>query len=462
MTSRSTSRGLPPQRRLSRRRFLAGTALRGLGTAVALPALGSLGKARAAGDAAQPPARMAFVYVPNGVNVDRWRSDGEGRDYRLGPTLEPLAALRDQFQVISGLAHRNGTAGPDGAGDHARATATILTGARPRKTAGADIRAGISVDQFAAQRIGRSTRLPSLELSCDSHRASGACDSGYACAYSYNMSWRSESQPATAESNPRLVFERLFGAGRGPERARSLAARREGRRSILDFVAEEARGLAAGLDAADRRKLDEYLTGIREIETQLDRFDALPVPQVPDLDFGDGPPPSYGEHMRLMADMLALAFRTDSTRVATLMFAHDGSNRTFPEIGVGDGHHSISHHQDDPEKLAKIAAIDRFYAEQFAHLLRRLAEAKEADGRSVLDHSMIVYASGLSDGNRHSHADLPVILAGGAGGRLAAGRHLRLPGERPMADLFVTMLDLVGAATDRFGDSQGRLDEILA
>jgi hypothetical protein len=301
---------------------------------------------------------MAFVYVPNGVNVDRWRSDGEGRDYTLGPTLEPLGAVRDQFQVISGLAHRNGTAGPDGAGDHARATATILTGARPRKTAGADIRAGISVDQFAAQRIGRGTRLPSLELSCDAVRASGACDSGYACAYSYNISWRSESQPATAESNPRLVFERLFGAGRGEERAQSLAARREGRRSVLDFVAEEARGLAAGLDAADRRKLDEYLTGIREIETQLDRFDALPVPQVPDLDLPDGPPPSYGEHMRLMADMLALAFRTDSTRVATLMFAHDGSNRTFPEIGVGDGHHSISHHQDDPEKLTKIAAID--------------------------------------------------------------------------------------------------------
>lgn len=461
MTSHGTPQSFPPHRPLSRRRFLAGTALRGLGTAVALPALGSLQVAGAATTDA-PPVRMAFVYVPNGVNVDRWRSAGEGRDYTLGPTLEPLAALRDQFQVIGGLAHRNGTAGPDGAGDHARATATILTGARPRKTAGANIRAGISVDQVAAQRIGRATRLPSLELSCDADRRSGACDSGYACAYSYNMSWRSASQPATAESNPRLVFERLFGAGRGEERARSLAARREGRRSILDFVAEEARGLAAGLDAADRRKLDEYLTGIREVEAQLDRFDALPVPRVPDLDFADGPPPSYGEHMRLMADMLTLAFRTDSTRVATLMFAHDGSNRTFPEIGVGDGHHSISHHQNDPDKLEKIAAIDRFYTEQFAHLLRRLAEAKEADGRSVLDHSMIVYTSGLSDGNRHSHSDLPVILAGGAGGRLATGRHLRLGGERPMSDLFVTMLDLVGAATDRFGDSQGRLDEILA
>jgi len=300
------SHAVPP---LSRRRFLAGTALRGLGAAVTLPALGSLRTAAAAATG-EPPVRMAFVYVPNGVNVDRWRSNGDGRDYELGATLEPLAGLRDHFQIVTGLAHRNGSAGPDGAGDHARATATILTGMRPRKTAGADIRAGVSVDQFAARQIGRHTRLPSLELSCDAARKSGSCDSGYACAYSYNMSWRSESQPATAESNPRLVFERLFGAGRGEERARSLAARREGRRSILDFVAEEARGVAAGLDAADRRKLDEYLTGIREIETQLARFDSLPLPSVPDIDLPDGPPPSYGEHMRLMADMLALAFRT--------------------------------------------------------------------------------------------------------------------------------------------------------
>ena len=451
----------PPASGLSRRRFLATTALRGLGTAVALPALGSLRTATAAGTST-PPNRMAFVYVPNGVHVDRWRPRGDGRDYGVGPTLEPLAGLRDHFQVISGLAHRNGTAGPDGAGDHARATATILTGMRPRKTSGADIRAGISVDQLAAQRIGYATRFPSLELSCDDDRKSGSCDSGYACAYSYNMSWRSETQPATPEANPRLVFERLFGAGTGEERARSLAARRSARRSILDFVTDEARSLGRRLDAPDRRKLDEYLTGVRDIEMQIARFDRLPVPTVPDADLPDGPPPSYGEHMRLMADMLALAFQTDSTRVATLMFAHDGSNRTFPEIGVGDGHHSISHHQDDADKLEKIARIDRFYAEQFAYFLELLASAREADGSCVLDHSMVVYASGLSDGNSHRHDDLPVILAGGAGGRLAAGRHLRLDGERPMSDLFVTMLDLVGAPVERFGDSSGRLDEVLA
>ncbi|MFM7207380.1 MAG: DUF1552 domain-containing protein [Planctomycetaceae bacterium] len=455
-----THRPEPSPTGLSRRRFLGSSLLRGLGTAVAVPAFASLRPATAAAATARP-TRMAFVYVPNGVHLDRWRSRGTGRDYELGPTLEPLAGLRDTFQVISGLAHRNGTAGPDGAGDHARATATILTGMRPRKTAGADIRVGISVDQVAAQRIGRETRLPSLELSCDATRPSGSCDSGYACAYSFNMSWRSASQPATAEANPRLVFERLFGAGSGSERARSLAARRAGRRSILDFVAEDARSLGTRLDAADRRKLDEYLAGIRELEAQLTRFDRMPAPDVADVDLPDGPPPSYADHMRLMADMLVLAFRTDSTRIATLMFAHDGSNRTFPEIGVGDGHHSISHHQDDADKLEKIARIDRFYTAQFAYLLGRLQETAEPDGTSLLDQSMVVYASGLSDGNHHRHDDLPVILAGRAGGRLAAGRLLELQGERPMSDLFVTMLDLMGAPVERFGDSAGRLDEVL-
>jgi len=450
-----------PARSLSRRRFLASTALQGLGTAVALPAFASLRAARAA-DAAVAPTRMAFVYVPNGVNVDRWQSTGVGRDYQFGPSLEPLTDLREQVQVIGGLAHRNGTAGPDGAGDHARATATILTGMRPRKTSGSNVRAGISVDQLAAQRIGHATRFPSLELSCDAVRGSGSCDSGYSCAYSFNMSWRSESQPATPEANPRLVFERLFGSGTGAERARSLAARQAGRRSILDFVAAEARSLGGQLDTADRRKLDEYLTGIRALEAQLDQFERAPVPDVADADLPTEPPTAYGEHMRLMTDMLVLAFQTDSTRIATLMFAHDGSNRTFPEIGIGDSHHSLSHHQGDAAKLEAIAKIDRFYAEQFAYLLQRLQACREADGGSVLDRSMIVYASGLSDGNRHNHDDLPVILAGGAGGRLAAGRHVKLPGEQPMTNLYLTMLDLVGAQEQAFGDSTGPLDAVRA
>ena len=445
-------------RRVDRR-----TVLRGLGAAIALPALESLGPLRLAraAEAAVVPTRMAFLYVPNGVHVDRWRPEGEGSDFRFGPTLEPLVDFREDVQVITGLAHRNGTAGPDGAGDHARAAASFLTGARPRKTAGADVRAGVSVDQLAARAVGDATRFPSLELSCDGVRRSGNCDSGYSCAYQFNLAWRTENQPVSPESNPRLVFERLFGAGKGAERGANLAARQQARRSILDFVMADARAVDSRLDAADRRKLDEYLTGLREIERQVARYDR-PVPDVPDVDLPDGPPPAYGEHIRLMADMLVLAFRTDSTRIATFLLAHDGSNRSFPEIGVTDGHHTLSHHQSDEEMLGKIARIDRVYAEQFAHFLGRMREVTEADGRSLLDHSMVVYASGLSDGNRHRHDDLPVILAGRAGGRLASGRHVKLPGEQPMTNLFLTMLDLAGAPQERFGDSTGPLDAVRA
>jgi hypothetical protein len=460
--------GAAGDRGLGRRKFL-GRSLRAAGISVALPALESLLPPRlalsAAADSAEPsahPLRMAFLYVPNGVIMDRWRPTGEGSGFTLGPSLQPLEPYRDQIQIVSGLAHRNGFAGPDGAGDHARATATILTGARPHKTAGADIRVGVSVDQLAARHLGRSTRFPSLELSCDSARRSGSCDSGYSCAYSFNMSWRTENQPASPESNPRAVFERLFGEGTAAERAANLAARQRGRRSVLDFVLEESRSLRGTLAAADRRKLDEYFSGVREIERHVADFDRFPIPEVEDLPLPDRPPASYGEHIRLMADLLVLAFRTDSTRIATFMLAHDGSNRSFPELGVGDGHHSLSHHQGKEEWIAKLATIDRFYAEQLAYLLSRLAETREADGRSLLSNAMVVYASGLSDGNRHRHDDLPVILAGAAGGRLAAGRHLRLPAERPMADLYLTMLDILGVREDRFGDSTGRLDAVLA
>jgi hypothetical protein len=435
--------------------------LRGLGTAVALPWLESLRRpipVRAA-PASAIPTRMAFLYIPNGVHLPRWRPLGEGRDYRLGPTLEPLAEFKDDMQIISGLAHRTGTAGTDGAGDHARASASFLTGVRPRKTAGADIRAGISVDQVAANVIGEQTRFASLELSCDASRQSGPCDSGYSCAYQFNMAWKSERQPIAPESNPRLVFERLFGAGKGAERAASLAARRAAHTSILDFVMTDAATLQGRLAAADRHKLDEYLTGLRDIERQVARFDDA-VPDVPDHDLPDRPPPAYSEHVRLLADMLVLAFQTDSTRIATFMFARDGSNRSFPEIGIGDGHHNLSHHQGNEEKLEKIAAIDRFHAEQFAYFLGKLRGVREADGRSLLDHTMLVYAGGLSDGDRHRHDDLPVILAGRAGGRLAAGRHVRLPGEQPMTNLYLSMLALAGAPQPSFGDSTGPLDAI--
>ena len=446
----------------SRRRFLGLSLLRGSGVVVALPALHSLRPRVARAAEAAVPTRMAFLYVPNGVNVREWRPTGRDRGYRLGPSLAPLEPFRDDIQFVSGLSHRSGFSERDGGGAHARAMATILTGVRPRKTGGADIRAGVSVDQVAAARLGGATRFASLELSCDDVRKSGTCDLGYSCIYSYNVAWRSPTQPAVPEANPRRVFERLFGAGDAAERRASMGARIAGRRSVLDFVREEARSLDRRLATGDRRTLDEYLSSVREVESQLERFERLPLPEVSDGDRPVAEPASYPEHIRLLADMLVLAFRTDSTRIATFILAHDGGERTFPQIGVVEGHHTLSHHRRDPAALEKIARVDRFYAWHLAYLLWRLRRVEEADGRSLLDHSMIVYASGLSDGDRHLNIDLPVILAGRAGGRLDAGRHLELGSETPMANLFLTMLDVMGAGQDRFGDSTGRLDAVLA
>lgn len=450
----------------NRRRFL-----QGLGVCMGLPALESLSGLKALGAAASAeakigavtasgaPLRMAFMYIPNGVILDRWKPlDADGTSLKLNRTMEPLAAVKDELSVVTGLAHNHGFANGDGGGDHARANATILTGARPKKTAGSDIHLGVSVDQLAAQRVGGlATRFASLELSCSGVRKSGACDSGYSCAYQYNVSWSSETQPVAPESNPRLVFERLFGDGNKEERRAGFKARQAEQRSILDFIADDARNLSGKLGANDRHKLDEYLHGVREIERRLERleqFGDLPDPGVP---APAGEPKSYRDHLRLMFDMLLLAFQTDSTRIASFMLAHDGSNRTFEEAGVRDGHHSLSHHQGDAEKIEKLAKIDRFYIEQLAYFLGRMRDTKEADGRSLLDNSMLVYAGGLSDGNRHSHSNLPVIVAGRAGGAIKPGRHLKVDAQ-PMSNMYVTMLDLMGAPVETFGDSNGRLD----
>lgn len=448
---------------VSRRRFL-----RGLGVSLALPTFASLLKSSPLSAAEAPlattttgaPLRTAFLYVPNGVNVAEWRPCGDGTDYTLGQTMQPLEDLQSEFQVFTGFEHKNGWAGPDGAGDHARANATILTGARPKKTAGSDIRVGVSIDQFAAQHIGSLTRFPSLELSCDGVRTSGGCDSGYSCAYQFNLSWRSETTPVAPESDPRLVFERLFGAGQGAQRQASYRQRLERQRSLLDFVMSDTQKLNEQLGRNDRHKLDEYLTGVREIETRIqqsEKFGDLPDPGVV---APEGIPGSYRDHIRLMADMLVLAFQTDSTRIATFLMAHDGSNRTFNDIGVTDGHHALSHHQSDPEKLTKIAKIDRFYVEQFAYFLKKMRETKDTDGRSLLDNSMIVYASGLSDGNRHNHDDLPVIVAGHGGGRLTPGRHVKFADKTPMTNLYVRMLNELGVPADHFADSTGRLEVV--
>lgn len=442
----------------TRRRFL-----QGVGACVALPTLPSLlarqalaAEAVVDGVAATAPVRLAFLTFPNGCNLDKWWPTGEGSGFQLNQTMASLANVKRQIQVISGLDHHNAEPGPDGAGDHARANATILTGVRARKTAGADIHVGISVDQVAAQHVGRRTRFPSLELTSDPDRQAKGCDSGYACAYQFNISWRSPNTPMPPESNPRHLFERLFGEGSPGQRGRAFQARQQTQRSILDFVLDDARSLRRQLGDRDDRKLDEYLTSLREIEQRIERTESFGAVPDPVIDTPEGIPAEVGDHMDLMYDLMVLAFQTDSTRIATMMLGHDGDNRPYPQLGVADGHHNISHHQEKPELLEKIARIDRHHVEHFARFLEKLDAARDVDGHSLLENSLIVYAGGNADPNRHSHTNLPVILAGSAGGRIETGRFLKVPSQ-PMCNLYLDMLARVGVeGVERIGDSTGR------
>lgn len=436
------------------------TFLRGLGATIGLPLLDSMIPARglAAPAARATPLRMAFIYVPNGANMADWTPKATGRNFDLPMILEPLKGVQQNLQVITGLAHDRAKANGDGPGDHARANATFLTGCQAYKTGGADIRIGVSVDQVAAAKIGRETRMPSLELGIDKGQRAGSCDSGYACAYQFNLSWRSESMPNPPEVDPRAVFDRLFGGHTAVDQSEGGQRRAALRKSVLDYALADARQLQAQVGASDRRKLDEYLTSIRELEQRIvnaQRFAAV----VPDYEQKpNGVPKSFEQHVKMMFDLLALAFQTDNTRVATFIMAHDGSNRAYPEIGVSDGHHNISHHDGDAEKKAKIAKINRFHMTQFASFLEKLKNTREGDG-SVLDHSMIVYGSGIADGNRHNHDNLPVILAGGGNGTLQPGRHVDV-GRVPMTNLYLSLLDRIGAPIDRLGDSTGKLANI--
>ena len=457
----------PRQTRLSRRHFL-----RGVGVSLALPAFDSLrvagtGAARAAaGTAGLPvpattatgaPLRLAFVYVPNGVNLSYWWPKTEGPGCELNRTMQPLEPVKDQVQVISGLDQINATGGKDGPGDHARACATFLTGVRAKKTAGADIHAGVSIDQVVARRIGRLTRFPSLELACDAARKSGNCDSGYSCAYQFNLSWATPTMPMAPEPNPRFAFERLFGAGSPGERTRNLRLRQEQQRSILDFVLDDTRALQRQLGRRDQQKLGQYLTSVREIERRIQQAEQFRDVPNPEAQTPAGIPASFLEHVQLMYDLLFLAFRTDATRVATFLLAYESSNRTFPDIGITDGHHNLSHHQGKKQNLEKLAQIDLWYMRQFARFLERLEEARDDDGHSLLHNSMIVYGSGNGDGNRHNHNNLPFLLAGRGGGSLAPGRYLKLKAQ-PMSNLYLNLLDRMGIPdVVRHGDSTGRI-----
>ena len=439
------------------------TFLRGLGVSLALPFLECmLPAARAAAPIGGAVRRMVFFYMPTGMDMEYWTPKATGADFDLPMILQPLQPYKANFSVLSGLAHRNATALGDGAGDHARANAAFLTGAHPRKTSGADISVGISVDQVAALQIGKNTRLPSLELSCEpSSRQAGACDSGYACAYQHNISWRNENTPMPALGDPRIVFERLFTNEEDPDLAAGKALRESCRKSILDVVREDAKAFQARLGATDRRKMDEYLTGLRETEVSIEqeaKFKAT-APKPSTMEKPEGIPGDFTEHVKIMYDLLALALQTDATRIATMMVQHDGSNRAYPFIGVSDGHHDLSHHGNSPEKKEKIAKINRFHIEQFAYFLGKIKAMREGSG-TVLDNSMIVCGSGIGDGNAHNHNELPVILAGGGSGTLQPGRHVRFDKDTPMTNLYLSMFERMGVKADRMGDSDGVLKNI--
>lgn len=451
---------------LTRRHFL-----RGLGACIALPvfesfapvkllAATSASAGKLATTATGAPLRTAFVYFPNGAIPSTWWPTGDEKNFLLNRTTQPLESVRQHIQILGGLEHLNATAGSDGGGDHARANGTFLTGVRMKKSA-TDIRAGISIDQAIAREVGHLTRLPSLELTCDAGRNSGACDSGYSCAYQYNVSWSSPTTPMTPESNPRQVFERLFGAGAVGERSEQLKRRREEQRSILDFVVQDARDMQRRLNTHDKDKLDQYLTSVRELETRIQRAEKFGDPKDPAQETPpSGIPVTYAEHIQIMFDTLVLAFQTDSTRVATMLLAHDGSNRSFAEIGVPEGHHDLSHHSNNEEKIQKISDIDLWYVKQFARFIERLRDTKDVDGSSLLHNSMILYGSGNADGNRHTHVNLPIVLAGGGGGTFTPGRYVK-HGSKPTSNLFLSMADRMGVqGLERFGDSSGRLKNV--
>jgi hypothetical protein len=445
------------------------TVLRGLGVSMALPWLDVMSPAsRALGMSFAPetsgpaaaPVRLAFVFMPNGGNYQSWEpavDAAAGTDVlALSPTLEPLAAVRSHLNIFTGLTLQKARANGDGPGDHARSSASFLTGSQARKTAGNDIKNGVSVDQLAASQIGQHTRLPSIELGCEHGPSAGNCDSGYSCAYSSNISWRDENTPMAKQIDPAAAFERLFGDATQAAAAKERLGRRQ---SILDFVLDDTRSLASKLGAADHRKLDQFQTSVREIERRIEVARRETTPRkVPTGTPPAGIPDSTSEHMDLMYDMLLLAFQTDTTRIGTLMLAVDGSNRAFPEIGIKEGHHHLSHHQNNQEMIEKIRRIDRFHVERFARFVQKLSTTTDGETEgTLLDNSMILLGGGISDGNSHNHENLPILVAGGGGGAVKTGRLIRAQKETPLCNLYLSMLGRAGCSQQSFGDSTGPL-----
>ena len=433
------------------------TFLRGMGASIALPVLDAMTPAFATpGRVVQPPCRLMFVYAPTGVIPKYWFPEKTGADFDFPRTVKPLEKFREDVLFVSNLAHHNSLALGDGPGDHARAAATYLTGMHIKKTEGADLRDGISADQIAARKFAAETRFASLELTCEDSRQAGACDS-YSCAYQ-NMSWKSETQPLPPEMNPRQVFERLFGDLDVTADPAARARQKAYRQSILDITLHDTERLEKNLGATDKRKLDEYLTSIREVEMRIQRAEKdAPLPS--GVEKPAGIPTTFAEHAQLMFSLVTLAFQADLTRVATFMLAREGGVRTYPEIGVPEAHHSCSHHKGDPVLIEKVAKVSDYHAQQFAWFVEKLKSVKEGDG-TLLDCSAVTYGAALGDPNIHDHIHLPTLIAGRANGKIKTGRHLKYPEGAPMSNLHLSLLDLAGVPTEKLGDSTGTLDHL--
>jgi hypothetical protein len=400
------------------------------------------------------PVRMAFFYVPNGMIMDSWNPAYEGKFQELPRSLKSLEPFKDDILQISNLTHNTGRALLDGPGDHGRCCGSYLTGVQVKKSL-TEIKASVSFDQIVANEVGNKTRFPSLELGMEDARQAGDCDSGYSCAYTNNLAWRGESQPLPPMLDPRALFERLFGTGQPmtkEERARQAIYRR----SILDFVTESTHKLESSLGPADRRKLDEYLSAIRQVELQLERAEKDTRPIEPGMDKPYGIPADFSEHFKLMSDMVTIAFQADQTRIVTFLMTREGSSRPYRELDIPDGHHPLTHHRNLPDLMEKVRKINEYHVRQFAGFIEKMKATKEGDG-TLLDNSMIVYGAGLSDGNAHLHEDLPTIIAGKGGNYFKTGRRVVVRRETPMCNLFLTMMDRMGVHTEKFGDSTGRL-----
>jgi Protein of unknown function (DUF1552) len=434
---------------LPRRSFL-----RGMGVTIALPLLDAMTPAFAA--AAKPAVRLGFVYVPNGIIMNKWTPNGVGADFQFAPTMKPLEPFRERLLVFSGLAQVQGRALGDGAGDHARAGATFLTGVHPKKSE-INIRAGVSADQIAAQELSKHTQFASLELGIESNQLAGNCDSGYSCAYTNTISWRGETTPLPIENNPRAIFERLFGDGESTDAAARLAML-ERQRSILDYVNGSLARLNGNLGAGDRAKLDEYADAIRDIERRIQKAEQQNVAmKLPVMERPTAVPEEFEDHVKMVMDLMALAFQADLTRVITLMMAREGSNRPYRSIGISDGHHNLTHHQNDADKIAKVTKINEQHVKFFAYLLERLKATPDGDD-NLLNRSLILYGSSISDGNLHTHHDLPIVLAGGGAGQVKGNRHVVYPKDTPLNNLLLGMLEKAGAPVEKLGDSTGKLD----